>query len=166
VADGLARASGLAQYEISNWARPGLECRHNLQYWRNAPYLGVGAGAHGYAAGIRYEIVRPIQRYVERAMEQDAPLPFPLTPTVERRERIDDAGAMAEHMLTGLRLVEEGVSVEGFRQRFGLPIEEVYGEELDWLTRYDLLRQDGDRLRLTSRARLLSNQVFLRFMPG
>ena len=83
---------------------------------------------------------------------------------MERHERIDDVGAMAEHMLTGLRLIEEGVSVEGFRRRFGVPIHDIYGEPLDWLTRYDLIGQDGDTLRLTSRARLLSNQVFLRFM--
>jgi oxygen-independent coproporphyrinogen-3 oxidase len=166
LADALACEAGLSQYEISNWAKPGFACRHNLQYWRNRPYLGLGAGAHGYAAGIRYEVVRPIQRYVDLAMQQDAPLPFPFTPTVEHHERIDEVGAMAEHMLTGLRLIEEGVSVEGFQQRFGVPIQDVYGEQLDWLTRYDLLRQDGDRLRLTARARLLSNQVFLRFMPG
>jgi oxygen-independent coproporphyrinogen-3 oxidase len=166
LADMLACQAGLEQYEISNWAKAGFACRHNLQYWRNAPYLGVGAGAHGYAAGIRYENVRPIQCYIDLAMQQNAPLPFPFTPTVECHERIDDAGAMAEHMMTGLRLVEEGVSVEGFRERFGVPIREVYGEQIDWLTGYDLLRQDGDRLRLTARARLLSNQVFLRFMPG
>jgi oxygen-independent coproporphyrinogen-3 oxidase len=168
LADSLVCQAGLSQYEISNWARPGFACRHNLQYWRNQPYLGLGAGAHGYAAGIRYEVVRPIQRYIDLAMQpvDAAPLPFPLTPTVEHHERIDDAGAMAEHMLTGLRLVEEGVSAEGFRQRFGVPIQDVYGEQLDWLTRYDLLRQDGDRLRLTARARLLSNQVFLRFITN
>jgi oxygen-independent coproporphyrinogen III oxidase len=166
LADAMARDYGLIQYEISNWARPGFACRHNLQYWRNEPYLGVGAGAHGYAAGIRYEIVKPIQRYIDLAMQQDAPLPFPFTPTVERHDVIDAPNEMAAHMMTGLRLIEEGISVEGFRQRFGLSIRQVYGSVLDWLTQYDLIRQDGDLLRLTPRARLLSNQVFLRFMPG
>jgi oxygen-independent coproporphyrinogen III oxidase len=166
LADAIARDAGLEQYEISNWARPGFACRHNLQYWRNAPYLGVGAGAHGYAAGIRYEIVKPIQLYIDLANRQDALLPFPFTPTVERHDVIDAPGEMAEHMMTGLRLIEEGISVEGFRQRFGLPIRQVYGAALDWLTHVDLIRQDGDLLRLTPRARLLSNQVFLQFMPG
>ncbi len=166
LADEMARAAGLDQYEISNWAKPGFACLHNLQYWRNEPYLGVGAGAHGYAANIRYEIVKPIQRYIDLATRQDAPLPFPFTPTIERHDVIDTSGAMAEHMMTGLRLIEEGISVEGFHRRFGLSIQQVYGGVLDWLTQYDLIRQDGDLLRLTPRARLLSNQVFVRFMPG
>jgi len=160
----LAEQAGLLQYEISNWARPGAECRHNLQYWRNLPYLGVGAGAHGYAAGLRYEVVRPIPRYLELAMAPHAPLPFPLTPTVEHSEPVDASGAMVEHMMTGLRLVREGVSLEGFRQRFGLSLSSAYGEALDQLHRHDLLIQEGDSLRLTPRARLLSNQVFLAFM--
>jgi oxygen-independent coproporphyrinogen-3 oxidase len=166
LADNRLRAAGFAQYEISNWAKPGRACRHNLQYWRNAPYLGLGAGAHGYAAGIRYEIVRPIRRYIDLAMQQESPLPFPMTPTVERWEVIDTPAAMAEHMLTGLRLIEEGVNVADFQQRFGVPIREVYGSALDWLTRHDLLRDDGDAIRLTPRARLISNRVFIQFMPG
>jgi oxygen-independent coproporphyrinogen-3 oxidase len=166
LADECVRAAGFVQYEISNWARPGLACRHNLQYWRNAPYLGVGAGAHGYAAGIRYEIVRPIRRYIDLAMQQESPLPFPMTPTVAQWEAIDAPAAMAEHMLTGLRLIEEGVSMADFQRRFGVPIREVYGGALDWLTRNGLLRDDGDSIRLTARARLLSNQVFVQFMPG
>src|SRR5258708_23353294 len=95
LADTMAQDAGLVQYEISNWARPGAECHHNLQYWRNAPYLGVGAGAHGYAAGIRYEIVRPIQRYIDLAAIQNSPLPYPLTPSVERCELIDTADGLA-----------------------------------------------------------------------
>jgi oxygen-independent coproporphyrinogen III oxidase len=165
LADQMACSAGLAQYEISNWAKPGCACRHNLQYWRNEPYLGVGAGAHGYAAGIRYEVIRPIQRYIDLAMHQDAPLPFPLTATVERYERIDVPDAMAEHMMTGLRLIDEGVNVRDFHRRFGLTVHDIYGGTLNWLTRYGLLQQDGDLLRLTARARLLSNQVFWRFMP-
>ena len=164
LADTIAQDAGLVQYEISNWARPGAECQHNLQYWRNAPYLGVGAGAHGYAAGTRYEIVRPIQRYIDLAAGQDAPLPYPLMPSVERCETIDTAGAMAEHMMTGLRLVREGVSISGFERRFGVPIDQIYGEAITRLIAYELLYRDGDALKLTPPARLLSNQVFLQFM--
>src|SRR5207302_7674765 len=120
--------------------------KHNLQYWRRAPYLGVGAGAHEYAAGTRYEIVRPIQRYLHLAATQNAPLPYPLTASVERCESIDTVSAMTEHMMTGLRLVREGVSIAGFEQRFGLPIDQVYGEAIARLTGYDLLYRDGDAL--------------------
>jgi oxygen-independent coproporphyrinogen-3 oxidase len=164
LADQMACEAGLPQYEISNWATPGAECVHNLQYWRNAPYLGVGAGAHGYAAATRYEVVKPIQRYIDLATTQDSPLPYPFTPTVEHHECVDSSGAMAEHMMTGLRLVQEGVSISGFAQRFGTSLESVYGSEIKQLTDYGLLVQHGDTLQLTPRARLLSNQVFLRFM--
>jgi oxygen-independent coproporphyrinogen-3 oxidase len=167
LADQMARAAGLAQYEISNWAKPGMACRHNLQYWRNAPYLGVGAGAHGYAARIRYEIVRPIRRYIDLITQQpsDRVLPFPLTASVENWEKIEIPDAMAEHMLTGLRLIEEGVSLADFERRFGTPLDAVYGDALQRLMGYGLLKRDGDTIRLTPRARLLSNQVFVQFMP-
>lgn len=167
LADEMARNAGLIQYEISNWTRPGMACRHNLQYWRNLPYLGVGAGAHGYAAGVRYQVVRPIQRYIDLVMQNQATpesLPFPLTSTVEFQERIDPATSMAEHMITGLRLLEEGIRLEAFRARYGVPLEQIYGNAMASMFDYDLLYRDGDRVKLTPRARLLSNQVFLQFV--
>jgi len=166
LADDLTTAAGLVQYEISNWAKPGAACRHNLQYWRNLPYLGVGAGAHGYVNSIRYEVVRPIQRYIDLAMQPTYPQTFPLTPTVEHSEPINTTAAMSEHMMTGLRLIGEGVSVSGFAARFGVPIQEVYGGAIEQLTGYGLLHQAGDSLQLTPRARLLSNQVFVQFIQG
>jgi oxygen-independent coproporphyrinogen-3 oxidase len=60
---------GYEQYEISNWAQPGRECRHNLQYWLNLPYVGLGPGAHGYANGVRYSVILSPQRYI-RLMEE------------------------------------------------------------------------------------------------
>jgi len=166
LADDLTTAAGLVQYEISNWAKPGAACRHNLQYWRNLPYLGVGAGAHGYVNSIRYEVVRPIQRYIDLAMQPTYPQTFPLTPTVEHSEPINTIAAMSEHMMTGLRLIGEGVSVAGFAARFGVPIHAVYGGAIEQLTGYGLLHQAGDSLQLTPRARLLSNQVFVQFIQG
>ncbi len=164
LADTMVSNAGLQQYEISNWALPGFACRHNLQYWRNEPYLGVGAGAHGYAAGIRYEVVKPILVYIDLAMQQESPIPFPLTASVEHCESIDIAGSMAEHMMTGLRLIQEGVSITGFEQRYGMTIGEVYGKTIDRLMAQELLCQVGDIIRLTPRARLLSNRVFVEFM--
>jgi len=165
LADGLLSDTGLAQYEISSWARPAAQARHNLQYWRNLPYLGVGAGAHGYAAGLRYEVVRPFKQYIEHAAAQENPLPFPLTETVERVEPIDLRTAMSEHMITGLRLLNEGISIPGFQARFGVPIEAVFGPALERLVDYGMLYTCENSIRLTQRARLVSNQVFVYFMP-
>jgi oxygen-independent coproporphyrinogen-3 oxidase len=165
LADTLVTDAGLQQYEISTWARSGAMCQHNLHYWHNLPYLGAGAGAHGYAGNLRYEVVRSPQQYIDLAMQQSEPLPFPLTPTVEHTQPIDLRESMAEHMITGLRLLNEGVSLTEFEHRFGLPLDHVYGSALDQLLDYGMLIRENDSIKLTSRARLVSNQVFMRFMP-
>lgn len=160
LADAMLAQHGLLQYEISNWARPGWECRHNLQYWRNLPYLGVGAGAHGYADGIRYAVVRPIPRYIALACAQEAPMPFPFTASVEWHERIDPPTAMLEHLFTGLRLVRQGVRESEFQARFGVALSDVFGAQLQKLRDQGLLCYENDTWRLTPSARLISNRVF------
>ena len=78
----LLASAGFDQYEISNWSLPGKTCRHNRQYWRNLPYLGFGAGAHGYAGGIRYSNVMRIKTYIDRLESASIKIPFPLSPAV------------------------------------------------------------------------------------
>lgn len=160
-------AAGYRQYEISNWARPGYACRHNLQYWRNWPYLGLGAGAHGWAAGVRTVNVRAPAAYIERLNHPpDRPLAFPRTPATVQAHPVTRREEMAETMMMGLRLTEEGVSRRAFAARFGQPLEAVYGAEIERLVAWGLLTwsADGDRLRLTPRGRLLGNQVFMAFV--
>lgn len=160
-------AAGYTQYEISNWAKPGRECRHNLQYWRALPYLGLGAGAHGYADGWRYSNVLRIKTYIERMQNPDAgnrPVRFPFSPgTVDsHRNSVDED--MSEMMITGLRLTREGVSDAEFQDRFGSSLQQVYGPAVEDLGRLELLQWSEDRLRLTKRGRLLGNRVFIRFL--
>jgi putative oxygen-independent coproporphyrinogen III oxidase len=159
-------AAGYFQYEISNWARPGRECRHNLQYWRGLPYLGLGAGAHGYADGRRYSNVLRIKTYIERmnAASQPAQAEFPLTPVTVNQHRQTAQDDMSEFMITRLRLTREGVAASVFRRRFGGELSEVYRKEIGELTGLGLLEWSGEILRLTRRGRLLGNQVFLRFV--
>lgn len=154
---------GYEQYEISNWARPGRECRHNLQYWRNLPYLGLGAGAHGFAGGLRYSNVLRIKTYIDR-LAAGGSRRWPLTPAAVNALTIDRDTEMDETMLTGLRLVREGVSDEQFFVRFGARLEDVYGREIDDLLRLGLLEWAGTSLRLTKRGWLLGNQVFAHFL--
>jgi oxygen-independent coproporphyrinogen-3 oxidase len=107
---------GYEQYEISNWARPGFQCRHNLQYWRNLPYLGFGAGAHGCANGMRVSDVLQDQN-LPRPPRPDARLPalaFPLSPATVTQTRLTPFVEMQETMMLGLRLTQEGVSAENF----------------------------------------------------
>ncbi len=190
---------GYIQYEISNWARskdegermkdevsaPSFACKHNLQYWRNQPYLGFGAGAHGYAAGMRYSNVLRIKTYIDRCHSSSVARysspairhPFPLSPAVVNHRRLSRREEMQETMLTGLRLTREGVSASSFRKRFDLAMADVFGREieelialglLEWATPPSPARGRGaggeGRIRLTKRGRLLGNQVFMRFV--
>jgi oxygen-independent coproporphyrinogen-3 oxidase len=161
---------GYEQYEISNWARQaGGEsgaCRHNLQYWRNLPYLGLGAGAHGYAGGVRTANVLAPAAYIRRCMDGTAQL-FPGTPATVTAKTIDQAAEMGETMMMGLRLVREGVADDGFKARFGLSLIQAFGEQIERLLRLRLLEWSGvkgSRLRLTTHGRLLGNQVFMEFI--
>lgn len=155
-------AEGYRQYEISNWAREGCECLHNLQYWRGDPYIGLGAGAHGYAGGVRSSNALGIKVYMSRLEEADQlrfgqrpengstsvqdgkPCGFPCSPAVVecRHQTVEDD--MGDHMIMGLRLTEEGVDESEFRRRFGRHLGDVYGPQIAELTRQGLLEwHDG-----------------------
>lgn len=159
--------AGYEQYEISNWAqrREGqlLACRHNLQYWRNLPYFGLGAGAHGFVAGHRTVNALAPAAYIERVSGAARPA-FPRTPATIKAQPVDAALEMGETMMMGLRLLEEGVSQTGFAERFGRTLDEVYGEVIAELQASGLLENGGDRLRLTARGQLLGNRVFREFI--
>ncbi len=165
--------AGFEQYEISNWARRNADgkaavCLHNLQYWRTLPYLGLGAGAHGFAQGVRTVNVLAPAAYVRR-MEGSYSLGnflFPRTPTMTDVVPIDRVTEMGETMMMGLRLVREGVSNTGFSSRFGQSLPEVYGTQIQKLTSQGLLEWagEGDILRLSPRGKLLGNRVFLEFI--
>ncbi|MEZ4518227.1 MAG: radical SAM family heme chaperone HemW [Chloroflexota bacterium] len=107
LAGDLLAAEGYEHYEISNWALPDHECRHNLTYWRDEPYLGLGAGAHGYAGGYRYQIVRQPRVYIRR-MENEPPGVFPLSAAVAESHVVDRPEAMSDMVITQLRLLREG----------------------------------------------------------
>jgi len=159
-------ASGFVQYEISNWAKPDHECRHNLQYWRGLPYLAFGAGAHGYASDYRYSNVLRIKTYIDRLTDsQGSALQFPLTPATVNQHRQTLQDHMSEFMMTGLRLTQEGVTAKEFQSRFGQSVLDVYGKEMEELLNLGLIENgNGGRIRITKRGRLLGNQVFMRFV--
>lgn len=159
-------AAGFDQYEISNWAKPGRECRHNLTYWRNQPYLGFGAGAHGSAGGMRVANVLRIRTYIEHLHPDHllSKYSFPLSPATVSQTKISMRVEMQETMMLGLRLTREGVSAESFADRFGVQIRDIFGREIDELISLLLLEWAGPVLRLTKHGRLLGNQVFMRFV--
>jgi len=174
LADSMLGGAGFVQYEISNWAKPGtdgqpLACRHNLQYWRNLPYAGLGAGAHGFWAGHRTANVLAPAAYIKRMREAvqaggARAAQLPRTPATASAEQVDAHREMGETMMMGLRLVREGVSQTGFAERFGSTLEQAYGRSIRALQQRGLLETASGVLRLTQQGRLLGNQVFMEFV--
>lgn len=165
--------AGFVHYEISNFAicDPNgqiMACEHNLQYWHNLPYLGFGAGAHGFAGNYRLSNVLRIPSYIQR-IQNSKVLTFPFSPTTISHTHIDKNTEMQETMMVGLRLIREGISKEIFIKRFEKPLEVVFGNEIKALTQNGLLEwagESGDTLRLTRRGLLLGNQVFMQFISS
>ncbi len=152
---------GYEQYEISNWCKPGEECRHNLQYWRNWPYIGVGSGAHGWAGGVRYATQLMPQRYIK--LMQDGvgeAFVFPRTPATVDEVIVPREDEIAEMLIMGLRLTQEGIRRADFAARFGQDILEIHPKTLPDFVARGLLEITPDRVRLTQQGRLLSNLVF------
>ena len=163
---GMERA-GYSQYEISNWRLPGKECRHNLQYWRNLPYLGLGAGAHGFAGGYRYSTITAPQRYVEALSERPSKaLDFPLTPAVAKHSLVDNSGDLYDTIMMGLRLTCEGINRSRFARRFGQDFVAMFPDAIDRLAPLGMLEVHVDRVRLSPAGRLLSNGVIREFVSG
>lgn len=166
--------AGYTHYEISNWAKdqaepawqtPHLASAHNLIYWRNQPYLGLGAGAYGTVKGQRWANVKRPQDYIGRIEAGSGLGPARNEKTFEL---IDRETAMAEHMLLGLRLVREGVSAREFEARFSLSLSEYYAGAIEFGLKRGLSEwldtPQGLRLRLTQPGRFLANQVIRPFM--
>lgn len=161
--------NGYIHYEISNWARPGFECRHNLQYWRSLPYLAFGAGAHGYAEGYRFSNVLRIKTYIER-LARDIEAEFPFTPATINKHKQSRADDISDYMINNLRLVNVGVEEADFRSRFGGGLLDEYPHDIGDLIQKGLLEKkasdNSEAYRLTRRGRLLGNQVFMRFVQS
>ena len=150
-------AAGWDHYEISNWSRtPELRSRHNMIYWRNAEYIALGAGAHGHLDGQRYHNVLLPETYIETVMSGRLP--------IVESETIDEATAIAETMMLGLRLIWDGVSDAAFLDRHGRSIRSVYGATIDYLESIGMVEWSGDALRLTNAGLLIANEVAERFL--
>jgi oxygen-independent coproporphyrinogen-3 oxidase len=185
------QSAGYTHYEISNWAMPGYECRHNLQYWRGGPYIGCGAGAHGCFEGHRYSNVLGIGPYINRLEARAGkrafgPLSAPTTSpartgyceadgrwswllpaaaTIHRQSRQDET---SEFMFMGLRLTEDGISEQSFADRFGKRLTEVWGSQVAELVSLGLLERwdptDADRTAAGERVPVPSAAI-LRLTP-
>ena len=151
---------GYERYEISNYARPGFECRHNVGYWTGTGYLGLGLGASSYLEGCRFHNTSDFQSYVSAHFDDEAEFCQALR---QDMEQLSVKSKMEEFMFLGLRLTR-GVSVEGFITRFGQSIRNVYGGVIDKLEREGLLEHKNGYYRLTERGLDLSNYAMSLFL--
>ena len=119
--------AGHEQYEISNWCRPGRECRHNLQYWRYGEWLGLGPGAEGHAAGLRTRTVRSPQQYIQRCSAAAGARRYPLTAATEAQDELTREDEISDTLIMGLRLTREGIGRAAFRERFGVDVLALHG---------------------------------------
>ena len=145
---------GFEHYEISNFTKPGFESRHNLMYWDNAEYYGLGAGASGYLAGVRYRNHGPIRHYLEAVDKGNARV---------HEEVLTQLEQMEEELFLGLRK-KSGVSIARFEERFGLSFEERYGDIVRSLQKEGLLVPDDQVVRMTKRGLFLGDTVAERFI--
>jgi oxygen-independent coproporphyrinogen-3 oxidase len=150
--------AGLSQYEISNFSRPGFESRHNLRYWKRRPYLGVGLDA---ASMLRTDPAT--EHFVLRSKTADDLQEFLVGKATPQTEWLSPARQHEEAWFLGLRM-NAGVDVAALQQEFGRAMIEPAMEATKQLMKNGLLTFDGERVRLTARGRLISNQVFQEFL--
>ncbi|MEH7236083.1 radical SAM family heme chaperone HemW [Bacillus sp. JJ1562] len=146
---------GFHQYEISNFSKNGFESRHNLTYWNNEEYYGIGAGAHSYVAGKRISNAGPIKKYMS-AIEEHG-FPHVETHSVTLQEK------MEEELFLGLRKTQ-GVSISHFQEKFSVSIFDVFVNQINEQKAKGLLEEKDDFIRLTHKGKFLGNEVFQEFL--
>ena len=146
--------SGFEHYEISNFSKPGFESRHNLMYWDNAEYYGIGAGASGYVNGVRYKNHGPIRHYLSAVEAGNARV---------TEEHLSQREQMEEEMFLGLRK-KSGVSITRFEEKFGTSFEDLYGQVVRNLCHQGLLQVEGQQIRMTKKGLFLGDTVAERFI--
>jgi oxygen-independent coproporphyrinogen-3 oxidase len=167
--------AGYHQYEVSNWARDGRECRHNLIYWRNGDWLGLGAGAHSHLFDWRFADASSPSRYINLVGETAAapaiavsaePGPLDAMRQVTLREAPDREREMSETVMLALRL-REGLDLAAYEARYGVSLQQAFAAPLEETLSLGLTELTPDnRLRLRDEAVMLGDEAFMRFLPG
>lgn len=147
--------AGYARYEISNYAKSGYECRHNVGYWTGKDYIGFGIGAASLILGTRYSNCRDIGNYIK-----NSGYPAEIT---ENADKLTEYDQMEEFMFLGLRITD-GINKLKFSDKFGVSYDDIYGEVSRELSEKGLLELNGDNVRLTGKGIDVSNYVLSYFL--
>ncbi len=148
---------GYIHYEISNFAKPGFQCKHNIVYWRNKPYIGLGAGSHSYFNKKRFNNVSGIEDYIKLVEDGKTP--------IEEKIDISIEDEISETMFLGLRLIK-GISINEFTERFNISPFKIYKEQIKKFSEQGLLKWDETHIRLTQKGIDISNVVFQEMLLG
>ncbi|GAA0101239.1 radical SAM family heme chaperone HemW [Paraclostridium bifermentans] len=146
---------GYNQYEISNYSKEDLECKHNIRYWKCDNYLGLGPGASGFIGDTRYSNIEDICEYNKCIMQNIRPVSEEIELT--KKDKIE------EFIFMGLRM-NEGINIDVFKERFDTDFYDIYQEVMDNLIKRELVRFDGKNISLTQKGREISNSVFIEFL--
>ncbi|HSQ89128.1 radical SAM family heme chaperone HemW [Romboutsia sp.] len=149
------KENGYNQYEISNYAKEGLECKHNILYWKCNHYIGLGAGASGYLNNYRYNNVELLQNYHEKLNKNEKP--------IENIEKLSIEDRIQEKIFMGLRM-NEGIKFEDFKKQFNIDFEEKYSKQIKDLKEKELINESIAGFSLTQRGREISNSIFIEFI--
>lgn len=143
--------AGFEQYEISNFAKPGFVCQHNLAYWTGREYVGFGPGATSYVNGARFRRISDVNRYLDAQRERKN--------TIQFVENLSTGRAATEAIVMGLRMAG-GISRQGIENRYGIKITDLVGEALEKYREQGFIELDDENIRLTDRAYFVSNSIF------
>ncbi len=146
----LAKA-GFEQYEVSNFAKPGFACRHNLTYWRNAEYLAFGVGAHRYVDGVRSSNIRSLTRYIREPL------------SVDLFEPIGQAMRLKEGIMLGFRMLK-GINLVDFEKEYGVDLFENYEKPIKRMLDAGMLKLENGQLAIPQKQLALSNSIIAEFM--
>jgi oxygen-independent coproporphyrinogen-3 oxidase len=159
------KQAGYIHYEISNWAKPSYECRHNKQYWKNLPYFGFGAGAHGLVSNIR-TVNEPLPgKYIQHCTQKEVKQ-YPIGPAAIESHQRDRKEQIEDHMILNLRLIQEGINLEEFQHQYNKRVEDFYPDQVTNLIESGHLEwcNDGKNFRIPSKHFFIANQILVNFM--
>lgn len=152
----LFKAQWYRQYELSNFARKGFECQHNLRYWQGKEYIGFGAGAHSYFQGVRWGNIRGIKEYVELSEKNSLLIDF--------RERLTESQKINEFILLGMRMTE-GIDLKKLKEDLNFDLEKEKKEEISELIKGRFLKRGKNNLRLTKKGILVADSIIQKLVP-
>lgn len=147
--------NGYDRYEISNFSKKGFESRHNSLYWRTDEYIGFGLGAHSYFNGERFHNTEDMERYIALSEEHDS--------IKEDVEKLTKEDKISEFMFMGLRM-DEGVKKSVFKERFGVDMDDIYGDIIIKYKKLGMIEETDDGIHLTDKGIDVSNVIFSEFL--